>query len=216
MQVVASKRLDAPADKTWQLLSDLGKIPEWADNISSVEVKGGSTLKAGVQRTLRFEKAMKGQESITEKVIEVDDNAFSYEITDAPKPFLVSRRAWMVHPEGDGCRVQVIGTAIPDGIGGRLAAPIHRMQMKRRMKGMLDGLAQHLEDGAGAKRGKGAKAKPSSGTAKAAKASAKKAGGKASKSGKTPAKGAGAKGSGKGGQAAKKAKSPSGAKNRKK
>jgi carbon monoxide dehydrogenase subunit G len=87
-------RLNAPADKVWELVRDPAGIADWLPGVDSVEMDGDTRVISTMGLEIR-------------EACDVDDDLkrFQYTITDGPIPFEFHRAVIDVLDDGDGCVV---------------------------------------------------------------------------------------------------------------
>jgi carbon monoxide dehydrogenase subunit G len=111
-EVIVRRKVAAPAQRCWEILSDFGGVAEMSPAVESCEVEGEGV---GAVRTLGMPGGLKLQERL-----EAHDEAgrtFSYAIIgDNPLPFTDYRSTVTVEPAGDdACVVDWRGRFEPKG-----------------------------------------------------------------------------------------------------
>jgi carbon monoxide dehydrogenase subunit G len=106
--VKVTDRIEASADRVWELVRDFGGIQRWAAGIESVSVSGEGV---GAVRTITM-----GTLSLQERLEALDDRSrtLSYSIVgDHPLPFGDYLATIRLAEDGDGCQVDWSSTFTP-------------------------------------------------------------------------------------------------------
>jgi len=111
-EVVVQRRIAAPAQRVWQILSEFGGLAAWNPGIESCSVEGEGI---GAVRTI----GMAGGFSLQERLEAHDPEAHHYAysiVGEPPLPFGDYLSNVRVEPEGEGaCRVDWRGRFEPKG-----------------------------------------------------------------------------------------------------
>jgi hypothetical protein len=107
--VKVADRIEASADRVWDLVRDFGGLQRWAAGVESVSVSGEGV---GAVRTL----GMPGGLTLHERLEAIDDRArtLSYAIVGThPLPFDDYLATIRLTEDGDGCQVDWSSTFTP-------------------------------------------------------------------------------------------------------
>jgi carbon monoxide dehydrogenase subunit G len=116
LTVKVSERIDAPADRVWELLRDFGGVQRYAAGIEKCSVEGqgvGAVRKLGLPGGLTLE----------ERLEAFDDpgRRLSYAIVAGPIPVANYLATIELCDEGSGCRIDWSSTFEPKGISDEQA-----------------------------------------------------------------------------------------------
>jgi carbon monoxide dehydrogenase subunit G len=108
--VKVSERIEASADRVWELLRDFGAVSRYAPGIDSCEVEGEGV---GAVRTLTM-----GAMSLKERLEACDDagRRLQYAIVAGPLPFENYLATIEVREDGGACTVDWSSTFDPQGV----------------------------------------------------------------------------------------------------
>ena len=90
--------LPAKAEDVWAVIGPFGSVAEWHPAIAEAEV---IDLEGETHRHL----TLRDGEKLLERLVEVGDHLYRYEIAEGPLPVEEYRATLTCFPEGDGCRV---------------------------------------------------------------------------------------------------------------
>ncbi len=138
--MIVSRRVDAPPDRVWSVLTDLAHAPEVIRAIQSVELHTGAEFDVGTRWTET--RTMMGRTaSETMEVTSVDPGR-SY-VVEADSGGAHYRSKFRLSPDTDGTALTMSFEGQPSGLGGRiLAATLGRLVAGATRKA----LAQDLDD----------------------------------------------------------------------
>lgn len=117
--ITVSRHVDAPPERVWAVLTDLGRSPEVVRAIQSVELHTGTGFEVGTRwtetrtmmgRTAREVMEVTAVEPERSYVVEADSGSTHY------------RSELRLAPHGDGTTVTMSFDGQPSGLGGKLAA----------------------------------------------------------------------------------------------
>ncbi len=140
-------RIDASAEKAWEVLADFGGVSKWAPTItesrSLTEANGG----VGARRTCTHVKM--GQ--LEEVIVEWEEGRrYSYDVTRGlPMPMKSLNNDWSVESDGDGAVVtlrQNFETKFGP-LGWLIESLVLRRMMEKEITVSLAGLKYHTETG---------------------------------------------------------------------
>jgi len=111
LSVKVSERIEASAERVWELVRDFGGVERYAAGIEKCTVEGQGV---GAVRTL----ALPGGRSLVERLEAFDDpgRRLSYAIVAGPIPVASYLATIEVCDEGSGCRIDWSSTFEPRGI----------------------------------------------------------------------------------------------------
>lgn len=139
-------RIDAPAERTWAVLSDLTAMREYMPGVQEVRMLSESGSGAGATRHCRFEDGIE----LTERVTDWHEGSgYTLETTT----FIgVPMRSNVItfRVEGDGPTTTVTQSMRYSMKGGVLAPVMERVaaaRMRKALRGSLEGLREHVERG---------------------------------------------------------------------
>ncbi len=139
MQVTVklSVRLPCPPAQGWELLHDLAGIQDWGPGIASATAEA---LEVGAERHIRLARPMNGQDAIVERIVDVDEREFTYEMVDGFGPFPSVLTTWRigVHPSRVivGSTIELPKRMIP-------LAPIAKARWRKELHKLASGFAAH-------------------------------------------------------------------------
>lgn len=138
--IAISRHVDAPADRVWEVLTDIERSPETIRAIDAVEVHTGPGFDVGTRWTET--RTMMGRTvSETMEVTELEPGR-SY-VVEATSGRTHYRSEFGVAPDGQGTVVTMTFAGEPSGIGGKImVATLGRLFVGQTRKA----LAQDLED----------------------------------------------------------------------
>ena len=145
-RVEARNRIDAPADKVWDVLADFSAVDTWAPQVERSYALGPADTGVGAGRHCDI----KGFGGIDEIVTDWQEGrTLTYEVTPLG-PFGKSYNRWTVRPVGAGaCEVKVeLAYSLRYGIAGRLMhALVMAPKLRKAMPQSLEALRQRVETG---------------------------------------------------------------------
>jgi carbon monoxide dehydrogenase subunit G len=111
LSVKVSERLDAPAERVWELVRDFGGVQRYAAGIEKCTLEGSGI---GAVRTL----ALAGGPTLQERLEALDDagRRLSYSIVSGPIPVADYLATVAISDEANGCRIDWSSTFEPKGI----------------------------------------------------------------------------------------------------
>ncbi len=112
--MTVNKRIAAPSDKVWQMVSEWGGTHKWIPGVGPVRVEGEGV---GSVRSAELDPAS-GFDGTVSEVLEVFDNDamhFRYRLTEGPLPVNDYVAEMRVRADGDGAEVTWSSTWEPDG-----------------------------------------------------------------------------------------------------
>lgn len=100
-QAEVSTRVEAPADKVFEMVSDLSRMGEWSPECVRVEWLGGATRTAVGARFKGHNRRGPRRWSTKGKVVVLEPGKVAFDITSVAN-LPVARWTYTVTPEGDG------------------------------------------------------------------------------------------------------------------
>ena len=144
-QIDASVTIEAPAERTWDVLSDLTAMADYMPGATSVRLVSDHATGPGATRHCVFDDGVE----LTERVRDWDDGARTYtlETTEFKKvPMRSNVVTFAVSGDGSGSKVtQVMRYEMK---GGPLAGLLERLaagKMNKALSTALAGLKEHVE-----------------------------------------------------------------------
>lgn len=149
VDVVTSRTIRRPRPEVSAFAADPDRVPEWYENIKSVEWVTAPPLRVGSR--LAFVAQFLGRRlAYTYEVVERDTGErFVMRTAEGPFP-METTYTWASTPEGDTL-MTLRNRGTPSGFS-RLVAPLMQMAMRRANRKDLARLAQRLESGPSAER----------------------------------------------------------------
>jgi uncharacterized protein YndB with AHSA1/START domain len=143
----ASTSIDRSPEDVFAFLSDVDNLPLWQNSMVEIDKQYEGEPTVGSQ-SRGVNKFMGRKMEFTTEFTSYDPpKRMSIKTVDGPFDYRQEER---VEPEGDGCRVTIIGEA-PAGMGGffgKMADPLVAKLYGRSVRGDLDVLKGILEEGA--------------------------------------------------------------------
>ena len=144
-----SVRIEAPIEKVWEVLSDLGSIYRWNPGVTHSYATSEATSGEGATRHCDIKVGpMSGY--LKERAFDWrDGEGFKIDIYESSMPLKSNIVEFSVRADGDGTHVTVCPEyAVKFGFIGAIAdALMFRRQFKKGMDGLLAGLKYHVETG---------------------------------------------------------------------
>ena len=111
LHVKVSERIEAPAERVWELFRDFGGIQRFTPGLEKVEVSGSGI---GAVRTI----SVPGGVKLQERLEAFDDHGrkLQYAIVGGPIPVTSYLATIAVHDEGQACRIDWSSQFEPQGI----------------------------------------------------------------------------------------------------
>lgn len=145
-RVRATTTIEAPPERVWATLADLGSISRWNPGVRSSEVTSGARSGEGARRHCE----LPGGRYLDERATDWrEGESFRIRIVDSNLPLKSSSVRFAIEPAGDGTRV----TVEPEYElrGGRLGRLLDRVVVRRLyvrgFRDLLAGLKYHVETG---------------------------------------------------------------------
>lgn len=142
----ASVRVDAAPQAVFDLITDVGRLPEWNAAIDSV-VAQPTALAEGAEWTVKMHPARAMTWGSISRAEELDRGGgrFAYQTRNADGNPSYSRWAWEITPAGGGADVTVTWQVYLKTADRRfLAGPIRKRQLAREVPRSLTALASAL------------------------------------------------------------------------
>lgn len=152
-----TRDISAPADRTWQAISDIGGVHRFHPAVERSPLHGDKARGVGARRVCHFYDG----NHITEKVVGWDEGrSLDVDIVEGSMPVDNASASLRVEPLGSGSRVSMTLRYEPRyGVFGKLMdAVMMRGMFRKLLRSVLQGLDTHLETGA--EIGKGGKPVP--------------------------------------------------------
>ena len=111
LHVKVSERIEAPAERVWELFRDFGGIERFTPGLEKVELRGSGI---GAVRTI----SLPGGVQLQERLEAFDDRGrkLQYAIVAGPIPVTNYLATIAVHDEGQACRVDWSSQFEPQGL----------------------------------------------------------------------------------------------------
>ncbi len=146
-QLTRQVKINAPKEKTWQILSDWGSVSNWAPTITASHIT--TEAKRGVGAIRSCDHTQMG--NIEEEIVAWEEGtSLSYDVIKGlPMPMKSLNNTWSVSGEGaDSMVTLTMDFGMKFGpLGALMAALAVRRMMHKEMGLNLAGLKQYLEIG---------------------------------------------------------------------
>ena len=141
-KVEAQIIIDAPVQKVWEVLADIGGVAKWAPTIKHAVTTSKANSGVGCER----ECDVAGFGKVTERFVKWEDGShYTYEVTGAG-PMKLVRTTWSVRGAGNQSVATVsIRFRMKFGPLGVLMAPMAKVMMRKQVKLSLAGLKHYGE-----------------------------------------------------------------------
>lgn len=144
-----STRIEAPVEKTWEVLSDIGSIYKWNPGVAHSYSTSEESFGEGATRHCDIKSGpISGY--LEERAFDWNEGkSFKIDIYESSLPLKSNIVEFTVSADGDGARVTVTPEySLKFGpIGAIMDALMFRRQLKKGMDGLLAGLKYHVETG---------------------------------------------------------------------
>src|SRR5271169_2539872 len=142
----ASARIDAPPHAVYDLITDVGRLPEWNSAIEAV-VERPPTLAEGVEWTVKMHPPGVPSWGSVSRVEALDrpNFRFAYETRNADGNPSYTKWAWEVVGAGDGAEISVSWDVYLKTLDRRiLAGPLRRRMLEREVSTSLVALSNSV------------------------------------------------------------------------
>lgn len=134
-----SVRLSCTPESAWDLLQDLAAIQDWGPDVASATAE---PLEIGAERHVKLKQPVSGLDTIVEKIIDIDEREFTYEMVDGFGPFPSVLTTWRIgaHPSRViiGSTVEMPWWLIP-------VAPAVKSRWRKAMHALAQAFATHCK-----------------------------------------------------------------------
>lgn len=148
MTIVRSQaQIDAPVDKVWRTLADLGSIDKWNPGVAKSYATSEATQGEGATRHCDLES---GNAQLEERAFDWrEGEGFKIDVYKSSLPLKRNIVSFEIEPSGDGTLVRVTADyQLKYGpIGALMDILIGRRQAQKGFDEMLAGLKYHVETG---------------------------------------------------------------------
>ena len=146
-EITRQVKINAPREKTWEILADWGAVSNWAPTIT--ESHTTTEAKRGVGSIRSCDHTQMG--NIEEEIVAWEEGtSLSYDVIKGlPMPMKSLNNTWSISAEGDGSVVTLtMDFGMKFGpLGALMAALAVRRMMNKEMGLTLAGLKQYVETG---------------------------------------------------------------------
>ena len=142
----ATARLDVPAEKVFDLITDVDRLPDWNAAIEAVEQRPAALCNGAEWRVVMHPPRMPRWKSVSSvRLIDPTNLHFEYETRNADGNPSYVRWTWEVEPDDGGAIVTVRRDVYLETLDRRLfGGPLRRRQLAREVPSSLRALASVL------------------------------------------------------------------------
>ena len=142
----ATARLEVPAEKVFELITDVDRLPDWNAAIEAVEQRPAALCNGAEWLVVMHPARMPRWRSISSvRLVDLTNLHFEYETRNADGNPSYARWTWEVEPGDGGALVTVRWVVYLKTLDRRLlAGPLRRRQLAREVPSSLRALASAL------------------------------------------------------------------------
>ena len=146
MAVTSNVNIDAPPDKVWSVLADLGSIYKWNPGVAKSHTTSELTQGEGATRHCDLD----DKNYLKERAFDWrEGESFKIDVFESTLPLASNIVTFRVAPAGDGTRVSVTADyKLKFGpVGALMDLLFAKRQFQQAFDGMMAGLKHHIETG---------------------------------------------------------------------
>lgn len=138
MEIRRTIRIEAPAERSWSVISDIERWPEWTPSVKRVQRHDEGPLRVGTSATLDLRGGTTSRWTVSDVA---EGRSFTWSARIGPAMRFTADH--IVEPEGAGCRLTLVLT--PSGALGTVMAPLLLAMSRRNVDAEARGAAARAE-----------------------------------------------------------------------